>query len=149
MGRRPRAVMGIHLVSNACNMGHPPHACDAVPVDLRRARPEARIAPVTTRKLVFSDRADGAVVIRDMDSGATAAVIAAGEKTGFIRGVMRGFARDRRARGLGEAPPFALTLWRNGQLSLTDTATDRSVELTAFGAANRAAFAALLKGSVR
>jgi hypothetical protein len=41
-----RAVMGIHLVSNACNMGHPPHACDAVPVDLLRARPEARIAPV-------------------------------------------------------------------------------------------------------
>lgn len=112
-------------------------------------RAEARIAPVATRTLGFSDRADGAVVIRDTDSGDTAAVIAAGEKTGFIRGVMRGFARDRRARGIGEGPPFDLTLWRDGQLSLTDTATGRSVELTAFGSTNRAAFAALLKGTVR
>lgn len=112
-------------------------------------RAEARIAPVVTRTLGFSDRADGAVVIRDTDSGAIASVIAPGEKTGFIRGVMRGFARDRRARGIGATPPFTLALWRDGQLSLTDTATDRSVELTAFGAANRAAFAALLKGSVQ
>ena len=112
-------------------------------------RAEARIAPVASRMLGFSDRADGAVVIHDIERGETAAVIAAGEKTGFIRGVMRGFARDRRARGIGAAPPFTLTLWRDGQLSLTDTATDRSVELTAFGASNRAAFAALLKGHAR
>ena len=60
------------------------------------------------------------------------------------RSIMRGLARDRRARGIGEAPSFNLTLWRDGELSLTDSATHRSIEMTAFGPANRAAFAALL-----
>ena len=115
----------------------------ASPVALRTAE---RVAPVATRDLRFLDRADGAVVIEDVRTGRPAAIIRAGEKTGFIRGVMRGLARDRRARGIGDAPPFNLTLWRDGELSLTDSATGRSIELTAFGAANRAAFAALLPG---
>lgn len=114
----------------------------ASPVALRAS---TGVAPVASRTLRFSDRADGAVVISDVTSGRTVAVIAAGEKTGFIRGVMRGLARDRRARGIGDAPPFVLTEWRDGELSLTDTATGRSVELTAFGTTNRAAFAALLE----
>ena len=113
----------------------------ASPVALRA---QAHIAPVATRDLRFLDRRDGAVVIEDVHTGEQAAVIHAGEKTGFIRGVMRGLARDRRARGIGDAPPFALTLWRDGELSLTDSATGRSIELTAFGTTNRAAFAALL-----
>jgi putative photosynthetic complex assembly protein len=107
-------------------------------------RTQARIAPVASRDLRFSDRADGAVVITDVRTGDTASVIVAGQQTGFIRGVMRGLARDRRARGIGAAAPFNLTLWRDGELSLTDSATGRSIELTAFGTTNRAAFAALL-----
>lgn len=110
-------------------------------------RTEAGIAPVASRSLRFLDRRDGAVVIDDVRAGRRVAVVRPGEKTGFIRGVMRGLARDRRARGIGDAPPFTLTLWRDGQLSLTDSATGRSVELTAFGATNRAAFAALLQGA--
>ena len=46
--------------------------------------------------------------------------------------------------GIGDGPPFTLTLWRDGELSLTDTATGRAIELTAFGTTNRATFAALL-----
>lgn len=107
-------------------------------------RAESRVAPVATRTLRFSDRADGAVVIEDADAGSIAQVIEPGQQTGFIRGVMRGMARDRRMHGVGETPPFTLTLWRDGELSLTDTATGRSIELTAFGSSNRAAFAALL-----
>lgn len=106
-------------------------------------REQAKIAPVKSRELRFVDRADGAVVIVDA-RGTTAAVIAPGEKTGFIRGVMRGLARERRALGIGDGPPFTLTLWRDGELSLTDTATGRAIELTAFGTTNRATFAALL-----
>jgi len=112
----------------------------ASPVLLRE---QAHVAPVKTRMLRFVDRADGAVVIVDTHGG-TAAVIAPGQQTGFVRGVMRGLARERHARGIGNGPPFALTLWRDGELSLVDTATGRAIELTAFGTTNRATFAALL-----
>lgn len=113
----------------------------ASPVALRQAE---NIAPVASRNLRFVDRADGAVVIEDVDRGATASVIEPGQQTGFIRGVMRGLARERRMRGIGNGPPFRLTLWKDGELSLTDSATGRSIEMTAFGSANRASFAALL-----
>ncbi len=107
-------------------------------------RSEAHIAPVASRDLRFIDRVDGAVVIEDVDKGGIASVIEPGQQTGFIRGVMRGLARERRMHGIGDKPPFNLTLWKDGELSLTDSATGRSIELTAFGSSNRAAFAALL-----
>ena len=113
----------------------------ASPVALRAAE---HVRPIATRNLRFADRGDGAVVITDVNGG-IASVIQPGQQTGFIRGVMRGLARERKMHGIGEAPPFTLTAWRDGELSLTDTATGRSIELTAFGTANRAAFAALLK----
>lgn len=107
-------------------------------------RAEQKVAPAQVRELRFLDRPDGSVLIQDVGSGGTASVIEAGSQSGFIRGVMRGLARDRRMRGIGDMPPFRLTLWRDGELSLTDSATGRTIELGAFGATNRAAFAALL-----
>ncbi len=107
-------------------------------------RAQNEIAKVASRDLRFLDRADGAVVIEDVGNGGEAGVIRPGEKTGFIRGVMRGLARERRSHGIGNAPPFNLTLWKDGELSLTDSATGRQIELNSFGATNRAAFAALL-----
>ena len=113
----------------------------ASPTAMRAA---TQVAPVTSRRLRFLDRADGAVVIQDARTGATASVIAPGQETGFVRGVMRALARERRQHGVGAAVPFELTLWRDGELSLTDTATGRSIEMTAFGTSNRATFAELL-----
>ena len=132
------AVLAI-LAAATTRLAHIPPA--ASPEAVRAA---AHVAPVASRDLRFLDRADGAVVITDTRTGALAAVIAPGEKTGFIRGVMRGLARERRLRGVGDGPPFTLTSWRDGELSLTDTATGTEIELTAFGTTNRAAFAALL-----
>jgi putative photosynthetic complex assembly protein len=114
----------------------------ASPAAMRAA---SGVAPVASRDLRFSDRADGAVVILDVRSGRIASVIQPGEETGFVRGVMRGLARERHQRGIGAAEPFNLTLWRDGELSLTDSATGRSIEMTAFGSSNRATFAALLQ----
>lgn len=107
-------------------------------------RAEKKIAPVATRQLRFSDRADGAVIIEDVGTGGTALLLEPGTNSGFIRGVMRGLARERRMRGIDSTPPFDLTLWKDGELSLTDTVTGRSIELNAFGTTNRATFLDLL-----
>lgn len=106
-------------------------------------RAEAGVQPAVDRLLHFSDRADGAVVITDARTGAEVAVVGR-EGGGFIRGVMRGLARERRMHHSGAAAPFRLTQWRDGALSLTDTATGRIIELGSFGPDNRAAFARLL-----
>jgi putative photosynthetic complex assembly protein len=111
-------------------------------------RHEARLTPVAERLLHFRDRADGYVVITDAGSGAQVAAIGR-EGGGFIRGVMRGLARERRMHGVDAAPPFRLSAWPNGALSLADTATGRVIELGSFGPDNRAAFARLLPGGGR
>jgi putative photosynthetic complex assembly protein len=57
---------------------------------------------------------------------------------------MRGLARERRMHGIEASPPFLLTHWSDGRLTLRDTATDRLIDLGAFGHTNLGAFAALL-----
>lgn len=110
-------------------------------------RAEAHVAPAVVRQLSFTDRGDGAVVVRDVTTGETVRVLVDGVPgNGFVRGVMRGMARERHIRGVGMAPPFTLTLWKNNALSLDDKSTGRSIELGSFGPDNRAAFAALLPG---
>jgi putative photosynthetic complex assembly protein len=93
--------------------------------------------------LRFEDRADGAVVILRAVDATVVAVLQPGTH-GFVRGVMRGFARDRRSRGLHSGPPFLLTRWADGRLTLSDTATGRSIDLLAFGATQTASFVAIL-----
>lgn len=104
-------------------------------------RSKAAVAPVRTISLLFADMPDGAVRVGDAASGAVIASLK-GENDGggFVRGVLRGMARDRAMRGVGQVPPFTLTLWQDGSLSLADPATGRTVELGAFGPDNRAAF---------
>lgn len=134
------ALVGFALVVTATmRVAHIPPA--ASPVLLRQ---ETHVAPVRTRSLRFVDQRDGGVRIEDAGTGRVASTIVPGERTGFIRGVMRGLARERRMRGIGSRPPFTLTEWRDGELSLTDSVTGRSIELAAFGSTNRASFAALL-----
>ncbi|WP_037502395.1 photosynthetic complex assembly protein PuhC [Sphingomonas jaspsi] len=108
-------------------------------------RADAHVAEVESRLLSFRDQPDGSVRIVDASSGADVLTVV-GEKDGggFIRGVLRGLARDRRMRGIGAEPPFELALWQDGALSLTDRATGRTIELGSFGPDNRAAFARLL-----
>lgn len=109
-------------------------------------RAKAAVAPVEIRDLTFADDPDGAVIITDAVVNETVAVIAGdARQSGFIRGVMRGLARDRHMRGIDAQPPFRLTLWQDGSLSLTDLATDRSIELGGFGPDNREAFLGLLE----
>ena len=107
-------------------------------------RAAMKAVAVQSRDLVFIDTASGDVAVRDVATGKIDTAVAAGSKTGFIRGVMRGLARDRHIRGLDGSAPFRLTRWSNGDLTLTDSATARVIELGAFGETNRKSFEALL-----
>jgi putative photosynthetic complex assembly protein len=100
-------------------------------------------APVESRELRFEDRDDGAVAVYEAADGATVDVLAPGTN-GFVRGVMRGLARERKRQEIGQQPPFRLTRWADGRLTLDDTATGRRIELAAFGPTNTGAFARLL-----
>lgn len=101
-------------------------------------------AVVQSRDLIFADRADGSIVITQAGNGPVVDVLAPGTN-GFIRGVMRGLARDRRARGISPDVAFQLVRRSDGLLSLLDPATGGHIELDAFGPTNLEAFAHLLK----
>jgi putative photosynthetic complex assembly protein len=104
-------------------------------------RPAAEAAAI--RDLRFKDRADGAVTVHEASDDRLVAVLPPGGD-GFIRGAMRGLARERRQKEVGPEPPFRLTRWDNGRLSLEDTGTGRRVDLEAFGPTNAQAFGRLL-----
>ena len=103
----------------------------------------AASAPANAIELVFLDETDGSIQVRRSEDRSLVQLIKPGTG-GFVRGVMRGFARDRMVRGVGSAPPFQLAVAQTGQLTLTDMATGRVTVLEAFGSTNRAAFASML-----
>lgn len=113
------------------------------PVSTQRTPDGQAATPRAERSFVATDRADGAVILADAGSGTPALVIAPGED-GFMRGTLRGLARDRHLRGLGPEQPFRLVVWNDGRLTLDDTATGRRLDLLAFGQSQAEAFARLL-----
>lgn len=99
-------------------------------------------APVASLDLRFTDEADGSVGVWNA-AGGRAGSFAPGTN-GFARGVLRGLARERHRESIGTAPPFRLTRWADGRLTLDDPATRRHVDLDVFGPTNVAAFARLI-----
>lgn len=100
-------------------------------------------AVVESRDLLFEDRADGAVAVHDAGDGELVMVLAPGTN-GFVRGAMRGLARERKRQEVGMMPPFRLIRWSDGRLSLQDPTTAREIYLEAFGPTNADSFAQLL-----
>ena len=119
-------------------VGAVPHSANASQI-----RAEEKLRPVAERRLLFADSDDGAVLITDAATKQRVATIGR-EGSGFIRGVMRGLARERRQHQEGAAAPFRLSSWPDGGLTLTDDTTGRVIELGSFGPTNRAAFAQFL-----
>lgn len=107
------------------------------------APPQAAPAAVRAVDLRFHDEADGSVSVRAVADNRLVASVAPGTG-GFVRGVMRGLARDRIRRHIGQQAPFRLTEAAAGRLWLQDTATGRRIDLQAFGATNRSAFAQMM-----
>lgn len=90
------------------------------------APPDAR--PTMMRDLRFVDRVDGAILVIDAPSDRIVDVLPAGEE-GFVRGLLRGLARERRRLDIDAEAPFRMVAWSDGRLSLEDTVTGHRAEL--------------------
>ena len=119
----------------------------SVPAEARAA---AGIGMAQERTLRFFDEPDGSVRIEDGTTGEVLARHGVGEG-GFIRATVRSLVHQRRIRNIGPETAFTLTEWQNGNLTLADPATGRSVEVSSFGPDNRAVYQTLLpaKGATR
>ncbi len=101
---------------------------------------------IKSRQLRFEDGPDGTVSVYEVSSSKSdelIRVIGAGEG-GFIRGLMRGLARSRRASNLGPELPFILSQQADGALFLEDSATGQRIFLQAFGPDSARSFESLL-----
>jgi putative photosynthetic complex assembly protein len=94
--------------------------------------PTQKARALQQRDLVFEDRADGAVTVRDAANPAALAVLDPGTN-GFIRAALRGMARERMRDAHGPEIPFSLVAWDDGRLTLDDPATGRRIDIKAFG----------------
>lgn len=93
---------------------------------------------VAQRGLSFADSSGGAVTVTDARSGQVLAEMR-GEQ-GFLRGVLRGMARERRAQEVALQRPYVLSLREDGRLLLDDPETGRRIDLASFGPDNTAVF---------
>lgn len=100
-------------------------------------------AAVESRELNFADGHGGTVLVYDSSTKQLIDTLPPGSN-GFIRVVLRGLARERKLGDVGAEPPFRLTRYVNGQITLTDTSSGKAIDLDAFGSANRQAFARLM-----
>lgn len=101
---------------------------------------------IETRSLRFVDRDDGSVAVIDTANGQLVENIVGQE--GFVRGTLRGLARERKRQGIGPERPFHLVAHADGRLTLMDPATGRRVDLESFGPTNESEFVKML-GSPR
>ena len=100
-------------------------------------------AVLESRDFRFEDGRNGAVLVYDASNRQLVDTLAPGSN-GFIRVVLRGLARERKLGDIGAQPPFRLTRFVNGQITLTDTSTGKQIDLDAFGSTNTEAFARLM-----
>ncbi|MCE3001699.1 MAG: hypothetical protein LW860_03200 [Xanthomonadaceae bacterium] len=103
-------------------------------------------APIVAERLLhFTDQPDGGIAVHDAADGRFVARAAPGEQ-GFLRGTLRGLARERKRERIGPDAPLRLSSRADGRLLLEDPETGRLVDLGAFGAQNVAIFTRMLEG---
>jgi len=121
-------AMVILLVGNFVHSGKLEHQIDA---DI-----------VAKKTLYFRDLPSGAVGVISADNGLMIAQVEG--QAGFVRGILRALARDRRIRQISSDDAFELISRADGRLTLIDLATNNRIYLESFGKDNAAEFAAFL-----
>jgi putative photosynthetic complex assembly protein len=107
--------------------------------------PVSHAQALAQRALVFTDLPDGSIGVTDAASGAVLEPLQ-GEQ-GFVRGVLRALARERRLTDPSSRVAFELSATADGRLVLNDPVTNQQIDLQAFGATNAAVFARLLNAA--
>lgn len=101
-------------------------------------------APVqVSTSLRFVERDDGKTLVY-ADGGTEAVAELETNMDGFVLGVLRAMARERRGHQVEMTEPFELSLLEDGRLTLRDPTTGREIDVGAFGPTNAQAFANLL-----
>lgn len=104
----------------------------------------ATVTPeIQSRDIQFRDLPDGSLAVHDVGTGILIETLPPGEG-GFIRGVLRSMARQRKGYQTDLTEPFHLARRESGDLTLKDRITGIQLELKAFGAINQDAFVRLL-----
>lgn len=103
---------------------------------------------VISRDFRFEDRSDGSIAVFDAKTNQVVDSVAPGTN-GFLRGTLRGLARERKRHalmGAGSGPevPFQLSVRADGRITLDDPVTGRSIDLESFGPTNAAVFAKIM-----
>lgn len=98
---------------------------------------------VAVREFRFEDRPDGSIVVLDPTGRKLIDTVDPGTN-GFLRGTMRGLARERKRSGIGPELPFRMIGRADGRLTLEDPGTGRRVDLGSFGPTNAAVFARIM-----
>ena len=109
-------------------------------------KPQVDADVIAKKTLYFRDLQNGAVGVISASSGQMIAQIEG--QAGFVRGILRALARDRRIRQISSDDAFELVGRSDGRLTLIDLATNNRIDLESFGKDNAAEFAAFLN-SVR
>ncbi len=106
---------------------------------------QAEAGVVAKKILHFRDLPNGSVGVISADNGQMIAEVEG--QAGFVRGVLRALARDRRIRQISSDDAFELVSRSDGRLTLTDLATKNRIDLESFGKDNAAEFAAFLNNT--
>lgn len=125
-------LMGIvFLVANAVQSGKSETQIDA--------------SVIAKKTLFFRDLPDGSVGVISASNGKMIAQVEG--QAGFVRGILRALARERRIQEITSDDAFELMSRSDGRLTLVDLATGNRIDLESFGRDNAAQFAAFLNST--
>lgn len=108
------------------------------------ASPATRADVVLARTFVLHEHEDGRLTVAALDGSVPARTFPAGEG-GFVRGTIRALRHQRGVVGATGDPIVQIARLSDGRLIAEETASGMVLDLAAFGATNRAAFAGLLE----